>query len=71
MKDSVKDEPKVSVDDTPKNDESIVGIPESKEVDKTGKVNTGGNTIDTPQKDAGVGKNTPNAKSQEILVQKD
>ena len=43
-------------------DGSIVGSPESKEGNMALKVNTGGSTIDTPQKDAGVEKNTPNAK---------
>ena len=43
-------------------DGSIVGIPESKEGNMTLKVNTGRSTIDTPQKDVGVEKNTPNAK---------
>ena len=49
LKESVKDESKVSVDGKPKNDGSIVGIPEVKEVDKIIKVNTGGRTIDTSQ----------------------
>ena len=35
------------------------------------KVNTGGSTIDTPQKDAGVEKTPQTQKSQEVLVQKD
>ena len=62
MKDSVKDESKTSVDDKPKNDGFIVGIPESKEVDKILKVNTGGGTIDTSQKDAGNKRITSKSK---------
>ena len=71
LKDSVKDESKTSVDDTPKNDGSIVGIPESEEVDKILKVNTGGSTINTSQKDASGKRITPKAKIQEVLAQRD
>ena len=52
----------MSVNDKPKNDGSIVGIPESKEGDKKLKVNTGRSTIDTPQKDAGGKRITPESK---------
>ena len=52
----------MSVNDKPKNDGSIVGIPESKEVAKTLTINTGGGTIDTPQKDAGGKRITLKAK---------
>ena len=51
LKDSDKDKSKTSDDDTLKIDGSIVGIPESKEVDNALKVTEGGNTFDTPQKD--------------------
>ena len=68
---NVNDESKTSVDGKPKNDGSIVGIPESKEVDKMLKVNTGGNTIDTPQKDAGGKRITTKAKIQKVLAQRD
>ena len=52
----------MSIDDKPKNDGSIVGIPETKEVDKNLKVNTGGITINTPQKGAGGKRITPESK---------
>ena len=71
MKDSVKDESKTSIDDKPKNDGSIVGIPESKEVDKKLKVNTGGSKIDTPQKTQVVNESPQNQKGQEVLAKKD
>ena len=66
-----KDESKSSGVDTRTIDGSIVGIPKSKEDDMPLKVNTAGSTVDTPQKDAGVEKSTPNAKSQGVLVRKD
>ena len=53
MKNSDKDKSKTSDDDTLKIDRSTFGINESKEVDKTLKVTEGGNTFDTPEKDAG------------------
>ena len=35
------------------------------------KVTEGGNTFDTPQKDAGDKRLTPKSKNQEVLAQKD
>ena len=66
-----KDKSKSSGVDTPTNDGSIFVIPESKEGKMALKVNTGGSTIDTPQKDAGVKKTPQTQKSQEVLVRKD
>ena len=64
-------ESKISDFGTPNFDGSIFGIPESKEVDKILKVNTGGSTIETSQKDAGGKRITPKAKNQEVLAQRD
>ena len=57
-----KDDSKSSGVDTPTIDGSIVGSPGSKEGDMRCKVTTGDKRFETPQKDAHVEKNTPNAK---------